>query len=217
MLQAAAGTIWSAGPVGENDGNMEFELIKNAVEAILFAAGDSVEAGRIAQVLGVETAQILQAAEILQQEYANRGIRLVRMENKLQIVSAPEFSDDINHALEKRAQNRLSPTALEVLSIVAYFQPVTRAYIEQLRGADSSYTVAMLSERGLIEPCGKLEAPGRPTLFATTERFLRVMGITSLEELPPLPDVATGEGMQELQAAIDAASSKEEQLEINEV
>jgi len=196
---------------------MEFELIKNAVEAILFAAGDSVEAGRIAQVLGVETAQILQAAEILQQEYANRGIRLVRMENKLQIVSAPEFSDDINHALEKRAQNRLSPTALEVLSIVAYFQPVTRAYIEQLRGADSSYTVAMLSERGLIEPCGKLEAPGRPTLFATTERFLRVMGITSLEELPPLPDVATGEGMQELQAAIDAASSKEEQLEINEV
>ena len=207
MLQAAAGTIWSAGPVGENDGNMEFELIKNAVEAILFAAGDSVEAGRIAQVLGVETAQILQAAEILQQEYANRGIRLVRMENKLQIVSAPEFSDDINHALEKRAQNRLSPTALEVLSIVAYFQPVTRAYIEQLRGADSSYTVAMLSERGLIEPCGKLEAPGRPTLFATTERFLRVMGITSLEELPPLPDVATGEGMQELQAAIDAAQN----------
>ena len=196
---------------------MEFSMIKNAVEAILFAAGDSVEAARIAQVLGVETAQVLQAAETLQLEYEERGIRLVRMENKLQIVSAPEFCDEINHALEKRAQSRLSPTALEVLSIVAYFQPVTRAYIEQLRGADSSYTVAMLSERGLIEACGKLEAPGRPTLFATTERFLRVMGITSLEELPPLPDVATGEGMQELQAAIDAASAKEEQLAINEV
>ena len=119
--------------------------------------------------------------------------------------------------MEKRSQNRLSPTALEVLAIVAYFQPVTRAYIEQLRGADSSYTVATLSERGLIEPCGKLEAPGRPTLFGTTERFLRVMGISSLDELPPLPDVATGEGMQELQAAIDAASAKEEQLAINEV
>ena len=196
---------------------MEFSMIKNAVEAILFAAGDSVEAARIAQVLGVETAQVLQAAETLQLEYEERGIRLVRMENKLQIVSAPEFCDEINYALEKRAQSRLSPTALEVLSIVAYFQPVTRAYIEQLRGADSSYTVAMLSERGLIEACGKLEAPGRPTLFATTERFLRVMGITSLEELPPLPDVATGEGMQELQAAIDAASAKEEQLAINEV
>lgn len=195
---------------------MELNIIKNAVEAILFAAGDSVEASRIAQVLGVETAQIFQAAEILQQEYEMRGIRLVRMDSKLQIVSAPEFCDEINHALEKRAQNRLSPTALEVLSIVAYFQPVTRAYIEQLRGADSSYTVAMLSERGLIEPCGKLEAPGRPTLFATTERFLRVMGISSLEELPPLPDVTTGEGMQELQAAIDAASAKEEQLSIDE-
>lgn len=192
-------------------------MIKNAVEAILFAAGDSVEAGRIAQVLGLETAQVFNAAALLQSEYQTRGIRLVRMENKLQIVSAPEFCDEINYALEKRAQNRLSPTALEVLAIVAYYQPVTRAYIEQLRGADSSYTVTMLSERGLIEPCGKLEAPGRPTLFGTTERFLRVMGITKLEELPPLPDVATGEGMQELQEAIDAAAAKEEQLAINEV
>ena len=196
---------------------MDMNTIKNAVEAILFAAGDSVEAGRIAQVLGVEKAQVLQVADLLQQEYENRGIRLVRMDNKLQIVSAPEFCDEINYALEKRAQNRLSPTALEVLSIVAYFQPVTRAYIEQLRGADSSYTVAKLSERGLIEPCGKLEAPGRPTLFGTTERFLRVMGISSLEELPPLPDVASGEGMQELQAAIDAVSAKEEQLASDEV
>lgn len=196
---------------------MEMNMIKNAVEAILFAAGDSVDASRIAQVLGVEPAEVLSAAETLQQEYENRGIRLVRMDRKLQIVSAPEFCDEINYALEKRAQNRLSPTALEVLSIVAYFQPVTRAYIEQLRGADSSYTVAMLSERGLIEPCGKLEAPGRPTLFGTTERFLRVMGISSLEELPPLPDMSGGEGVQELQAAIDAAAAKEVQLEISEV
>lgn len=195
---------------------MEMSKIKNALEAILFAAGDSVDTGRIAQVLGIDTTSVLNAAEQLQSEYEERGIRLVRMENRLQIVSAPEFSNEINYALEKRAQNRLSPTALEVLSIVAYYQPVTRAYIEQLRGADSSYTVAMLSERGLIEVCGKLEAPGRPALFGTTERFLRVMGISSLEELPPLPDVATGEGMQELQAAIDAASAKEEQLAIAE-
>lgn len=195
---------------------MEMSKIKNALEAILFAAGDSVDTGRIAQVLGIDTVSVLNAAEQLQSEYEERGIRLVRMENRLQIVSAPEFSNEINYALEKRAQNRLSPTALEVLSIVAYYQPVTRAYIEQLRGADSSYTVAMLSERGLIEVCGKLEAPGRPALFGTTERFLRVMGISSLEELPPLPDVATGEGMQELQAAIDAASAKEEQLAIAE-
>ena len=86
-----------------------------------------------------------------------------------------------------------------------------------MRGADSSYTVAMLSQRGLISPCGRLEAPGRPQLFGTTEQFLRVMGISSLEELPPLPNVTTGEGIEELQAAIDAAAAKEEQLTMNEV
>ena len=104
-----------------------------------------------------------------------------------------------------------------MLSIVAFYQPVTRSYIEQLRGADSSYTVALLSERGLIAPCGRLEAPGRPVLFGTTEQFLRVMGISSLAELPPLPNIATGEGMEELQAAIEAASAKEEQLTLTEM
>ena len=128
-----------------------------------------------------------------------------------------DMYDAVNRTLEKRPQPRLSPTALEVLSIVAYYQPVTRAYIEQLRGTDSSYTVAILSERGLIAPCGRLEAPGRPMLFGTTEQFLRVMGISSLEELPPLPNIASGEGIQELQAAIDAASGAQEQMEIMEV
>ena len=198
---------------------MEQVEIIPALEAILFASGDSVEAERIGQVLGAETYEILAAAETIAKGYERegRGLRLVRMEQKLQIVSAPEFCDVIGRVLEKRAQPRLSPTALEVLSIVAYYQPVTRSYIEQLRGADSSYTVALLAERGLIAPCGRLEAPGRPTLFATTEQFLRVMGISSLQELPPLPNIATGEGMQELQAAIDAAANKGEQLEINEI
>jgi segregation and condensation protein B len=154
----------------------------------LFAAGDSVEIRRIAKVLGVEPWEVRQTAESLAKEYEenNRGIRLSRMEENLQLVTAGEYSDVINRVLEKRGQPRLSPTALEVLSIVAYYQPVTRSYIEQLRGADSSYTVAMLSDRGLIAPCGKLDAPGRPVLFGTTEQFLRVMGISSLKELPPL-------------------------------
>ena len=128
-----------------------------------------------------------------------------------------EYSDVVSRTLEKRVQPKLSPTALEVLAIVAYYQPVTRSYIEQLRGTDSSYTVALLSERGLIAPCGRLEAPGRPVLFGTTDQFLRVVGISSIEELPPLPNVATGEGIQELQAAIDAASDKDEQLKITEI
>ena len=198
---------------------MELHEIASALEAILFAAGDSVDLRRIAKVMGVEPWDVRQAAEKLSAEYEQRssGLRLVRMEESLQLVTAPEHSDLINRCLEKRPQPKLSPTALEVLSIVAYFQPVTRAYIEQVRGADSSYTVAMLSQRGLISPCGRLEAPGRPQLFGTTEQFLRVMGISSLEELPPLPNVATGEGIEELQAAIDAAAAKEEQLTMNEV
>ena len=198
---------------------MGLHEIASALEAILFAAGDSVDLRRIAKVMGVEPWDVRQAAEKLSAEYEQRssGLRLVRMEESLQLVTAPEHSDLINRCLEKRPQPKLSPTALEVLSIVAYFQPVTRAYIEQVRGADSSYTVAMLSQRGLISPCGRLEAPGRPQLFGTTEQFLRVMGISSLEELPPLPNVATGEGIEELQAAIDAAAAKEEQLSMNEV
>lgn len=197
---------------------MEMRDITAALEAVLFTAGDSVEMGRVAKVLGAEPWEVRQAAEELGKAYEaeGRGIRLVRMEERLQLVSAPEYNDVINRVLEKRPQPRLSPTALEVLSIVAYYQPVTRAYIEQLRGADSSYTVALLSDRGLIAPCGRLEAPGRPVLFGTTERFLRVLGISSLEELPPLPNIATGEGMEELQAAIDAAAQKEEQLSISE-
>lgn len=198
---------------------MDVQEIRPALEAILFTAGDSVDIQRIAKVLGAEPWDVRRAAEELGREYEeqNRGFRLVRLEERLQMVSAPEYSEAVNRTLEKRSQPKLSPTALEVLSIVAYYQPVTRAYIEQLRGTDSSYTVAVLSERGLIAPCGRLEAPGRPVLFGTTEQFLRVMGISSLEELPPLPNIAVGEGIQELQAAIDAASGKDEQLEITEL
>ena len=198
---------------------MDVQEIRPAREAILFTAGDSVDIQRIAKVLGAEPWDVRRAAEELGREYEeqNRGFRLVRLEERLQMVSAPEYSEAVNRTLEKRSQPKLAPTALEVLSIVAYYQPVTRAYIEQLRGTDSSYTVAVLSERGLIAPCGRLEAPGRPVLFGTTEQFLRVMGISSLEELPPLPNIAVGEGIQELQAAIDAASGKDEQLEITEL
>lgn len=195
---------------------METLEIRPALEAVLFTAGDSVRIDRFAKVIGAEPWDVRRAAEELAAEYEQqgRGVRLVRMEDRLQLVSAPEYNEIINRTLEKRPPPKLSPTALEVLSIVAYYQPVTRSYIEQLRGADSSYTVATLSERGLIAPCGRLEAPGRPVLFGTTDQFLRVLGISSLEELPPLPNVATDEGIRELQEAIDAASSGSEQMSI---
>ena len=197
---------------------MEHDELLAAVEAILFASGDPMKASRIAQVLGEETQTIIAVAKELQDAYLESasGIRLVQMNDSLQLVSAPEFSTYIVRALEQRKPPKLSPSALEVLAVVAYFQPVTRAYIDQVRGVDSSYTVGMLTERGLIEPCGKLEAPGRPTLYRTSALFLRTMGMVTLGELPVLPDLATNEGAEKLQAAIAQLQSRGEQIEIEE-
>lgn len=190
---------------------MEQTEIIAALEAILFAAGEPVPAPRIAQVLGAETEEIFAAAEALRARYEKPGcgIRLLRLEEKLQLCSAPACAAEVTRALEQRKPPKLSPAALEVLAIVAYFQPVTRAYIDQVRGVDSSYTVGVLSERGLIEPAGKLEAPGRPTLYRTGDVFLRTMGISTLEELPPLPDIGTDEGVIALQNRIDALRAGE--------
>ena len=192
--------------------------IKSAIEAILFASGDPMPAARIALVLGIDADNVFACADELADEYTHdrRGIRLVRIKDALQLCSAPEYALQITRAMEQRRPPRLTQTALEVLAIAAYFQPVTRAYIEQVRGVDSSYTVSLLTERGLLEPCGKLEAPGRPTLYRTTELFLRTMGIQDLEELP-LPDISGDEGIQKLQDAIDALSGESDQMTINEM
>jgi segregation and condensation protein B len=184
---------------------MENKEIECAIEALLFAAGDPVPMPRIAKVLGVEVEQIELAAKQLADAYNfdQRGIRLVRLGEKLQLCSAPEYALYVTRILEQRRPPRLSQTALEVLAIVAYYQPVTRAYIDQVRGVDSSYTVGLLTERGLIETCGKLEVPGRPSIYRTTDLFLRTMGIQELSELPPLPDLTTDEGVEKLQNAIE--------------
>ncbi len=185
---------------------MEINEIAAATEAILFAAGEAVPAARIALVLGVRVEEIFHAADCLRNMYQSggRGIRLIRLENKLQLCSAPEYSQEITRALEQRKPPRLSAAALEVLAIVAYFQPVTRAYIDSVRGVDSAYTVGVLTERGLIEAAGKLEVPGRPTLYRTSEVFLRTMNISDLSELPQLPDMGTDEGIIALQNKIEA-------------
>ncbi len=179
--------------------------ISSAVEAILFAAGDSVPVARLSLVLNTSENEILRVAEELSEKYEKeqRGIRLLRLDNKLQLCSAPEYAPFIIKTLEQRKPPMLSKPALETLAIVAYFQPVTRAYIDQVRGVDSAYTVSVLIERGLIEPCGKLDVPGRPSIFRTTDVFLRTMGISELSQLPKLPDMTNGEGMTKLQNAID--------------
>lgn len=194
--------------------------IKAAIEAILFAAGESVPLARLSLVTGADEELVESAAAELQEEYERegRGIRILRLEDKLQMCSAPEFAPLISRALEQRRPPMLSQSALETLAVTAYFQPVTRAYIEQVRGVDSSYTVGALCERGLIEECGRLEVPGRPAIFRTTDAFLRTMGLSSLSELPPLPDMTDAEGMEKLQQAIDKLQNKgEEQIEIEEV
>lgn len=186
--------------------------LKAAIEAILFASGDPVPAERIALVLDEQPERVMAMAQELMAEYdeRQRGIRLVRLNDSFQLHSAPEYAQPITRVLEQRRAPKLTQTSLEVLAIVAYFQPVTRAYIEQIRGVDSSYTVGVLAERGMIEPCGHLEAVGRPTLYRTTELFLRNMGVSSLEELPPLPEITGSDAARQLQEKVDALRAAQE-------
>lgn len=180
------------------------ELV-SAMEAVLFASGDSLPVERLSLIFGVEEDDIYQAGAELAERYRqyNSGICVLRLDNKLQMCSEPRFAPYIIRTLEQRKPPMLSQAALETLSIVAYYQPVTRSYIEKMRGVDSSYSVGLLIDRGLIEPCGRLEAPGRPSLFRTTDVFLRTVGIQSLSELPPLPEVRGSEGTIQLQRAIE--------------
>lgn len=186
--------------------------LKAAIEAILFAAGDPVPAERIALVLDEQPERVTAAAQELMAQYdeQQRGIRMVRLNDSFQLHSAPDFAQPITRVLEQRRAPKLTQTSLEVLAIVAYFQPVTRAYIEQIRGVDSSYTVGVLAERGMIEPCGHLEAVGRPTLYRTTDLFLRSMGVSSLDELPPLPEITGSDAARQLQEKVDALRAAQE-------
>ena len=121
-------------------------------------------------------------------EAEQAGVRLVRLEESWQLVSAPQWGETIRGLLSRRKPDKLSPAALETLAVVAYFQPVTRVVIDQVRGVDSAHSLALLLDRELVAPCGSLDAPGRPILYRTTPVFLRSFGLSSLEELPPLPE-----------------------------
>lgn len=194
--------------------------IISSIEAILFAAGDSVPIARLSLILEVSEKDIEDAAAILEKRYEdeNRGIRILRLDRNLQMCSAPEYADVISRVLEQRKPSRLSQAALETLSVVAYFQPVTRSYIEQMRGVDSSYTISVLEDKGLIEVGGRMDVPGRPLVFKTTDVFLRTMGISELSQLPPLPDMSGGEGIEKLQSAIDhLQNNNPQQISLNEI
>lgn len=169
---------------------MDMKEIESAVEGILFASGDPIHIDRVCVALEIDRPTAEQVLQKLMDHYAyeRRGVRLIQVEDTWQMCSATDYADVIRKAFEIRKPAKLSQPALEVLTIIAYYQPSTRAYVDQIRGVDSSYTVGLLLDRKLIEECGRLQVPGRPRLYRTTKNFLRAFHLRSLEDLPELPD-----------------------------
>ena len=178
---------------------MEQTELRRAIEAILFAAGERIEISRLVAVLEVDEADITQAAGALANElsFDRRGIRVLKLDDGYQMVSSGEMADYITKCLETRKPPKLSASQLETLTIIAYYQPATKAMVEQIRGVDSAYSVGALLNKKLIEEAGRLNVPGRPIQYQTTPDFLRTFGISSLEELPPIEKVRFGEPLPE--------------------
>ena len=169
---------------------MKSDKIKNAIEAILFASGSSVEPSRIATALEITEKEAKKQLEKLKNEYekADRGITIIRLKDSYQMVSVKEYAPEIRKVMDLRRNTPLSQAALEVLAVIAYNQPVTKSFVEQIRGVDCSGVIGSLTAKDLIEEKGRLELPGRPLIYGTTENFLRCFNISSIEELPPLPE-----------------------------
>lgn len=163
--------------------------LESTLEAMLFAAGDAVSIDRLCEVLELPRETVLEAARELSSRYdfEQRGLMLRRIADKLQLCSRPMYAEAVRRVTETRKNASLSPAALEVLTIIAYRQPVTRAFIDQLRGVDSGGTLSSLAEKQMIEEAGRLEVPGRPILYRTTEHFLQAFALESLDDLPALP------------------------------
>ena len=170
---------------------LESNEIQRALMAILFAAGEPVEAKRLAATLEVDEDEIHQELQALMDmlSYERSGIRIIRLESAYQMCSSAEMAPYVTKALETRKPPKLSASQLEALTIIAYYQPATKAYVEQLRGVDSSYSISALLTKKLIAECGRLNVPGRPILYRTTPDFLRTFGLSSLEELPEIEKI----------------------------
>ena len=174
---------------------MELIELQRAIEAILFAAGERVEISRLSMALETDPEEIQTAANALADELAfnRRGIRILRLEDGYQMVSSGEMADFITKALETRKPPKLSASQLETLTIIAYYQPATKAMVEQIRGVDSAYSISALLNKKLIEDAGRLNVPGRPIQYRTTPDFLRTFALSTLEDLPEIEKVSLGE------------------------
>ena len=180
---------------------MEMKEIESAIEGILCASGEPVRTDRICVALDMDRQTVEAVLQKLMDLYAyeRRGMRILHIEDSWQMCSSPDYADIIRKAFEIRKPAKLSQPALEVLTIVAYYQPTTRAFVDQIRGVDSSYSVSALLNKSLIEEAGRLNVPGRPIQYRTTPDFLRTFGISSLEELPPIEKINFGEPLPEQQ------------------
>ena len=178
---------------------MEQIELQRIIESILFAAGERVEISRLAMTLEVDENEIVAATDALADELAfnRRGIRILRLDKGYQMVSSGEMAEYITEALETRKPPKLSASQLETLTIIAYYQPATKAMVEQIRGVDSAYSISALLNKKLIEDAGRLNVPGRPIQYRTTPDFLRTFAISSLDELPEIEKVSLGEPVTE--------------------
>ena len=170
---------------------MEFDFMTGAIEAVLFASGEPIEAEKLAQTLETVVKAVQSAIEQLNEYYSRdqRGFEIVKLENSYQMTTRAFYGEITRRALDHRRNTPLSNAALEILAVVAYNQPVTKGYIEQIRGVDCFYGINSLIEKGLIEERGRLDAPGRPRLYGTTADFLRCFGLSSLDQLPKLSSI----------------------------
>lgn len=166
-----------------------------AIEAMLFAAGDPVEPVKMAEVLDIDVENVIKMLGHLQAMYDENegGLRVIRIDGKYQLCTREEYSDAVRGLLEIKKNTPLSQAAFEVLAIVAYNKTVTRSFIEQIRGVDCSGPVSSLVQKGLIEEKGRLDLPGRPLVYGTTDRFLRCFSFNSLDDLPDLPEETEAE------------------------
>ncbi len=178
---------------------MDEKYIKNAVEAMLYAAGEPLQAQTIADILDIEKSQVHLAVEALKTEYEfeTRGIHILILNDKYQMTTNPLYGESVQALFEEYLSSKLSQASLETLSIVAYKQPVTRPEVEAIRGVNSTGCIRNLCDRGLIAEAGKKDAVGRPLMYRTTEQFLIFAGISSIEELPDFEEFQQSVAPQE--------------------
>ena len=185
--------------------------LTSAFETVLFSGGEPQSIDRFSQVFDITPEKVVKVMEALEKRLNEQksGLELLRLDNTYQLATKAEYADYIKKMFDIRRRTPLSPAALEVLAVVAYNQPVTKSFIEQVRGVDCSGVVTTLVEKGLIEERGRLELPGKPLLYGTTKNFLRCFGINDLSELPPLPKNENAEESTAEQIPLDEETAAE--------